>query len=97
MIKSQGIRLSITVYLFSINDCSSVLNLTFLELILNNMVKNHIQDRKDVDVLLINYNDIISNTMDNICKIIDFLGMSSDILDKMMSAVVSELYRQRRT
>ena len=64
---------------------------------LNNMVKNHIQDRKDIDVLLINYNDIISNTMDNICKIIDFLGMSNDILDKMMSAVASELYRQRRT
>jgi hypothetical protein len=50
-----------------------------------------------MDVLLVNYNNIISNPKENISKIIDFLGLSDNVLDKMISAVDNKLYRQRRT
>jgi len=67
---------------------------TFIKL--NNLVKNSIQEREDMDILLINYNNIISNPENNISKIVDFLGMPSDILGKMIDAVDNKLYRQRR-
>ena len=63
---------------------------------LNDMTKQYIQEREDMDVLLINYNKIISNPKENISKIINFLDLSNDILEKMVSAVDNKLYRQRR-
>ena len=67
---------------------------TFMRL--NNMIKNQIQDREDIEVLIINYNEIISNPKDNINKMLYFLGVSGDILDKMVDVVDNRLYRQRR-
>jgi len=64
---------------------------------LNNIIKQYFEERDDMDVLLLNYNNIISNPKENISKIIDFLGLSDSILDKMISAVDNKLYRQRRT
>lgn len=64
---------------------------------LNNIIKQYFEERDDMDVLLVNYNNIISNPKENISKIIDFLGLSDNILDKMISAVDNKLYRQRRT
>ena len=64
---------------------------------LNNIIKQYFEEREDMDVLLVNYNNIISNPKENISKIIDFLGLSDNILDKMISAVDNKLYRQRRT
>jgi len=64
---------------------------------LNNMIKQYIQERDDMDVLLINYNNILSEPKNNLTKIVDFLKASSDILDKMIDAVDNKLYRQRRT
>ena len=64
---------------------------------LNEIVKIHILEREDIDVLVINYNNIISNPKENISKIIDFLGLPREILDRMMDAIDNKLYRQRRT
>ena len=64
---------------------------------LNDMIKNYIAKREDIDVLLVDYNEIISNPKENISNIIDFLGLPKDILDKMVNAVDKKLYRQRRT
>jgi hypothetical protein len=63
----------------------------------NRIVKKRILERQDIDVLVINYNNIISNPKENISKIIDFLGLPGEILDKMMDAIDNKLYRQRRT
>lgn len=68
---------------------------TFVKL--NNIVKQQILNREDAQVLLINYNNIISNPQENISKIIDFLDIPIEILDKMMQAIDKKLYRQRRT
>jgi len=63
---------------------------------LNNMIKQQIQDRKDIDVLLVNYNNILKNPEENIKRIVSFLNISDDVIVKMMSAINNKLYRQRR-
>ncbi len=68
---------------------------TFVKL--NELVKNHIIEREDIDVLLVSYNDILLNPKGNISKIVDFLGISREIFDKMMEAIDNRLYRNRRT
>jgi hypothetical protein len=68
--------------------------ISFLKL--NNMIKQYIQERNDMDVLIINYNDILINSEENIRKIAAFLDISEKIVDKMISAVDKKLYRQRR-
>ena len=64
---------------------------------LNNMVKNIITNREDIEVLLVNYNDILSGPETNIWKIREFLGLSDLDLEKMINVVDKKLYRQRRT
>ena len=68
---------------------------TFVKL--NDLVKDHILERDDIDVLLVSYNDILTNPEEIINKIIDFLGMPKETIDKMMEAIDSRLYRNRRT
>jgi len=63
---------------------------------LNSMIKNYIGDREDMEVLLINYNEILSNPSTNIKKIYDFLGLADINLEKMIDAVDKKLYRQKR-
>ena len=63
---------------------------------LNNLIKKHIQEREDMDVLLVNYNNVISNPKNNISRILNFLDISNDILNQMIDAVDNKLYRQRR-
>jgi len=63
---------------------------------LNDMVKNYIRNREDVEFLLVNYNDILSNPSVNIKKIHDFLGLHGIDLEKMIDAVDKKLYRQRK-
>ena len=64
---------------------------------LNNMIKQIITEREDIDVLFVNYNNILLNPRENVEKIIEFLGISNNTLDKMIQAVDKRLYRQRRT
>jgi len=64
---------------------------------LNNMVKNIIINREDMEVLLVNYNDILYDPETNIRKICEFLALSDLDLEKMINVVDKKLYRQRRT
>ena len=63
---------------------------------LNNITKKIIQERKDIDILIVNYNNILLDPKNNLKKIIDFLGLSEDVLNKMVEAIDKKLYRQRR-
>ena len=63
---------------------------------LNDMIKNLITNQENIEVLLVSYNDLLSNPESIIKKIADFLGLTEDNLDKMISVVDSNLYRQRR-
>jgi len=63
---------------------------------LNNMIKQQIRKRKDIEHIIINYNQTISNPKSNINKIADFLNLSEKTQSKMMTAIDSRLYRQRR-
>lgn len=63
---------------------------------LNSMVKNTIIDREDIEVLLVNYNDILTDPKGNIKKLHDFLGLHGADLEKMIKVVDKGLYRQRR-
>ena len=62
---------------------------------LNNVIKKKIQEKKDLDVLFVNYNNILKNPKNNIKKILDFLGLPYDNLDKMIKAVDLKLYQSR--
>ena len=63
---------------------------------LNEKIKRDIQNREDVEVLFINYNDIIKNPEDGIKKICAFVSLPDSTAKDMISAVDSSLYRQRR-
>ena len=63
---------------------------------LNNMIKQHIRKRKDTEHIIINYNQTISNPKSNINKIAGFLKLPEETQSKMMTAIDSRLYRQRR-
>jgi len=63
---------------------------------LNKMIKKRIKDEKEIKVLFVNYNNILKNTKDNIKKILDFLILPYDNLDKMIDAVDVSLYQPRK-
>ena len=63
---------------------------------LNNMIKEKIKNRDDIDVLFVNYNDIILHPESSVEKIFDFLGSSDDDVDEMVKVVDQKLYRNRR-
>lgn len=63
---------------------------------LNNTIKKMITEREDIDVLFVNYNNILLKPRENIEKIIDFLRIPSDTVDKMLQVIDKRLYRQRR-
>jgi hypothetical protein len=67
---------------------------TFIRL--NNMIKKLIINREDIEVLFVNYNEILSNPEENIKKILNFLGCQSNNLSNMIKTVDNKLYRQRR-
>ena len=62
---------------------------------LNNVIKKKIQEKKDLDVFIVNYNNILKNPKNNIKKILDFLGLPYDNLDEMIKAVDLKLYQSR--
>jgi hypothetical protein len=63
---------------------------------LNDLIKNLINNREDIDVLHVNYNEIISNPSIHIKKIFNFLESNEINLKEMIEAVDKKLYRQRR-
>jgi hypothetical protein len=64
---------------------------------LNRMMKQLIQDRNDIDVLFVSYNSIMTNPKEEIGRIVRFLGLPDEFIDKMANAVDTKLYRQRRS
>ncbi len=62
---------------------------------LNRMIKKQITSRDDMEVLLVNYNKILSNPREDIKKIQEFLGLPENVIDKMIKVVDDKLYRQR--
>ena len=62
---------------------------------LNTVIKDLILNRDDMDVLLVNYNQILKNPKDSIQKIHDFLNSPDFSLEQMVSCVDQKLYRKR--
>ena len=62
---------------------------------LNNIIKKEIQEKKEIKVLFVNYNNILKNPKDKIKKILDFLNLPYDKLDKMIDTVDLKLYQSR--
>jgi hypothetical protein len=63
---------------------------------LNDMIIRTIDERKDADVLHVNYNAIVAEPEANIKKIYDFLDSDDIDFGKMLSVVDEKLYRKRR-
>jgi len=63
---------------------------------LDNLIKNEILLRKDIDVLFVNYNNILKHPKDNIIKILNFLNLPDDNLQEMIDAVDLKIYHNRR-
>ena len=63
---------------------------------LNKKVKDDIQSRKNVDVLVLNYNDILDNPELYIERICTFIGCSDNNIKDMVKVIDKHLYRQRR-
>ena len=68
---------------------------TFVKL--NNMIKQHIQGREDMDILLVNYNKLLLNPTEDISRIANFLNLPEEIINEMARVIDSKLYRQRRS
>ena len=63
---------------------------------LNEKTKSDISQRQDMDVLFINYNEILSNPEEQLAKVHSFFEDKNLDLEKMVQAVDNTLYRQRR-
>jgi hypothetical protein len=63
---------------------------------LNGMIKDLITKREDIDVLFINYNQVVADPKSEIRKISDFLGAPGESEAAMTAAVDQKLYRKRR-
>ena len=64
---------------------------------LNRMIKKLITNRNDVEVLFVNYNQIVEDPEKNVRRIHEFLGSPEFDLGKMTGSVDEKLYRKRRT
>ena len=66
---------------------------TFLKL--NSLIKNHIRKRNDIQVLFVNYNEMIENPSDEISKILEFLHEIHADKNAMLRTIDKKLYRHR--
>lgn len=63
---------------------------------LNEKIKKELQTKDNVDMLLINYNEILRDPQTNVQKICEFIGPYNYDTIKMVMAIDNQLYRQRR-
>jgi len=63
---------------------------------LNEMIKGLITKREDIEVLFVNYNQIVADPKTQVQKICDFLGPKDINVAAMIAAVDAKLYRKRR-
>ena len=64
---------------------------------LNEKVKREIQGREDIEVLLVNYNEVLEHPKSYIDRICRFIEESDMDTQRMVGAIDKRLYRQRRT
>jgi len=63
---------------------------------LNDMIKGLIAKRDDINVLFVNYNQIVADPKGQVNKIAEFLGHEDIDQAAMVAAVDAKLYRKRR-
>jgi len=63
---------------------------------LNDMIKDLITKRGDIQVLFVNYNQIVADPKGQVRKIAEFLGQKDIDQAAMVAAVDAKLYRKRR-
>lgn len=63
---------------------------------LNDKVKKEITTKDNIQVLFVNYNEMLRDPKPYVVKICEFIGPYCFDTEKMMSVVDSQLYRQRR-
>lgn len=63
---------------------------------LNKTIKEKIIERNDIDVLFVNYNEILMDPLYEVRKILDFLEASEADIDSMIQVVDRKLYRHRK-
>ncbi|MHA2061219.1 MAG: sulfotransferase domain-containing protein [Candidatus Sifarchaeia archaeon] len=63
---------------------------------LNRIMKRKIREREDIDVLFLNYNEILLDPKRHIKSIPEFLDLAEADLDSMIQTIDTKLYRQRR-
>jgi len=63
---------------------------------LNEKVKRDIQSREDIDVLFVNYNNILADPKEGIKRICDFIMLPDITVKDVIGAIDKKLYRQRR-
>lgn len=63
---------------------------------LNKQIKNELEEREDINYLIVNYNKILENPYIYLKKIQEFLALKKNSIDFMTKVVDKKLYRQRR-
>jgi hypothetical protein len=63
---------------------------------LNENVKRDLQNRNDIKVIFVNYNEVLTQPQEHIKKICEFIPLSDQSLIEMIKAIDKNLYRQRR-
>lgn len=63
---------------------------------LNEKIKQELETKNNIDILFINYNNVLNDPQNNIKKICEFIGPYEFEIQKMIAIVDSQLYRQRR-
>lgn len=62
---------------------------------LNDMIKHKIIERRDCDILFVNYNKILEQPTDEIQRIKNFLHIENLDVESMVQTIDKRLYRQR--
>lgn len=63
---------------------------------LNEKIKNDIKYRDDVDVLFVNYNEMLEIPEENVKRVCNFLNLCDVDVNAMVGVIDTRLYRQRR-
>jgi hypothetical protein len=63
---------------------------------LNEKIKNDIKYRDDIDVLFVNYNEMLEIPEENVKRVCNFLNLYDAAVNAMVGVIDTRLYRQRR-
>ena len=58
---------------------------------LNKLIKKEIKERLDINMITINYNETLIDPEKNVCKILEFLNLPRNNIEKMINAVDKNL------